>query len=134
VEHPYQPPKAEGAEKESPAALWSQRSRAMVMLMSVLTSLTGITLAWFSRGYEVVLRLAEDEAPAFFREWLQFAWRDPQLPFWCGGFLGSVALAFLHLEKRIMALVLALLGAVIVGGWAGVLLAGLAHLVPNPGR
>ena len=86
----------------------------MVLLLSVVTSLAGVALAWFSRGYEVVLRLAEDEAPAILQEWLQFAWRDPQLPFWCGGFLGSVALAFLHLEKRIVALVLALIGATIV--------------------
>jgi hypothetical protein len=127
MEHPYQPPKAEGVANEVPSALWRKRSRGMLVLLSAVTSITGISLAWFARGYEDVWQLAEDRAPAFLQDWLQFAWRDPQFPFWCGGFLGSVALAFLHLEKRIVAFVLALIGAVIVGGWAGVLLSGLSQ-------
>jgi hypothetical protein len=118
MEDPYQPPKTEGQAVEAPSTIRGKRSRGFVLLLATATTLTGIVLKQLARRYSVALQSAED---AVFQDWLGFAWEDPELLFWCGLILGSLALAFLHLEKLTVALVLSLIGAGIILGWAAIL-------------
>jgi hypothetical protein len=128
MEDPYQPPKQGGRNKGTSATIWRKRPRGIAILLILVTLIAGFVAMELIKRHPVVLESAQDRAPAFLREWLQFAWNEPLHPFELGCLLVALATPFLHVddEKRRgaldrTALVLAFIGAVIVFGWALIL-------------
>jgi hypothetical protein len=129
MEDPYRPPCEGRATDGDLTAIWSGRIRGMAMFVSVTTMLAGAFALWMADRYSIVIRRFRHDPPGFLPEWLWYVWNNLSvMPLWLGLFASSVASAFLHLEKRKVALVLSLAGAVIVFGWSAILVLGVRTL------